>query len=143
MNKVVKPYRHFAEANPMKLMDDFFRGNFWAPENYHATPAVNISKTEKGYLVEVSAPGLNKEDFTLSVDEDQLIIKAEHKSETEENTDKFIKKEFDFRSFTRSFTLDKSLDTASIHATYENGVLKINISRKAEEPKLVQNIEIK
>lgn len=143
MNRIIRPYRQLAETSPLRYFDNASRGGFWGIDQSNSLPAVNILKKENGYQIEVSAPGMNKEDFSIAIEENQLVIKAEHKNQSEENKDQYIRKEFDFHKFSRSFTLDKSIDTASIQASYENGILNIHIAKKAEEPKVIQQIEIK
>ena len=128
MRNLIKPYRAFPEHSPVRLFDEFFKtglNSFWGNDQYQDTPAINISQTDTGYLLEVSAPGLEKEDFSIELEADQLVLKAERKSEKETTIENVIKKEFDFSSFKRSFHLSEDLDRDSIGASYENGILKI------------------
>jgi HSP20 family protein len=61
-----------------------------------------------------------------------LTISAEKKAEVKDENGKSIRKEFSFRSFKRSFTLDEKIDTARINARYENGILKLDLAKKDE-----------
>lgn len=104
--------------------NDFETGNkFFVP--------VNISENENGYRMEIVAPGFSKEQFQVNLDKNMLTISAEKNNETESN-DKEIRTEYSYASFRRSFTLDKDIDGESISAEYINGVLVLNLPKKAE-----------
>lgn len=96
-------------------------------------PAVNIVETEGGYRIELAAPGLKKEDFTISHDGDQLKISAEKAGENEEKKEKYNRKEFSFHSFQRIFTLPETVDASKITAAYDAGILNISIPKKEIE----------
>ena len=98
----------------------------------HFAPAVNIHETTDGYHVELNVPGRNKEDFKVSIDNHLLTIAFEQK-ETIENKDyKTLRREFSFKSFNRSFTLDEKVNADAIQAKYENGILKLYLPKKEE-----------
>lgn len=146
MKPIVRPGNTVREGFPVRIFDDlFFNGinRFWGNDQAAEIPAANISKTENGYTLDISAPGLEKSDFTITYDDGRLNISAERKSESNESSAEYIKREFNYTKFNRSFTLDETLDPERIDAAYENGILKINISRRAEAPKLLKQIEIK
>jgi HSP20 family protein len=92
----------------------------------------NIHETKDGYHVELSAPGRNKEDFSINIVNGLLTISFEKKEETENKEYKTIRKEFGYRSFKRSFSLDEKINTTGIQAKYENGVLKVYLPKKEE-----------
>ncbi|MFL5740758.1 MAG: Hsp20/alpha crystallin family protein [Flavisolibacter sp.] len=130
------------------LMDDFFtsmpslfREDFKA-FNGHSSVPVNVKETEDGYILEVVAPGLTKEDFKIDLENNLLTISAERKEEKENSTEKHVKREYSFASFKRSFTLDDSVDVAQIAAKYLNGVLTLNLPRKAEVKEAAKQISI-
>lgn len=102
----------------------------------------NIHETKDGYHVELSAPGRNKEDFKINLDNGLLTISFEKKEETENTEYKTIRKEFSFRSFKRSFNLDDKINTGGIQAKYENGVLKLYLPKKEEAVVAPQQIAI-
>ena len=93
---------------------------------------VNIKEGKDSYQIEVVAPGLDKADFKLNVDQNLLTISAEKKNETKSENDKQIRREFNYQSFKRTFTLDDSIETDKIDAKYENGVLHISLPKKEE-----------
>ncbi|MFL5789395.1 MAG: Hsp20/alpha crystallin family protein, partial [Flavisolibacter sp.] len=103
---------------------------------------VNIKEKEKGYSLEVVAPGFTKEDFRISLEKDLLTISAEKKSETDNNSEKLILKEYSFKSFKRSFTVSDDIDIENIEAKYENGVLLINLPRKEQVKETTKQISI-
>lgn len=137
---------------PVTFGDAFLRDFFDAtPKAFNHTsksvPAVNILENEHSFHVELAAPGLKKEDFNVAVEENILTISSEVKTEKEENDQKgrFTRKEFSYQSFSRSFTLDtEHVDIDNISANYENGVLSLEIPKKAlPESKGKKTIEIK
>ena len=111
--------------------------NRFVTANFKQFPAVNVKEEENGYGLEVVAPGWEKEDFKIRLDKNLLTIGAEKKEVTENKNDKLIKKEYVQSSFERSFWLDKTIDAEKIDAKYENGVLTLNLPKRAEvkEPK--------
>ena len=93
--------------------------------------------------MEVAAPGLEKEDFMITLEGNLLTISSTKKNETEDRTGQYMRKEFSYQSFSRSFELAKDVvDEERIQARYENGVLKLNIPKtekaKKQEPKLIE-----
>jgi len=130
------------------LMDDFFatvpsifRDDFVTPTFRSFTP-VNVKETENGYVLEVVAPGFQKDDFKINLDNNTLTIFVDKKDETENNNEKFIRKEFKQQSFSRSFTIDENIDADSISAKYVNGILTLNLAKKQEVKPPVKEISI-
>ena|SRR5690606_24490065 len=97
-------------------------------------PAVNIQETEDAFLVEVAAPGKTREDFNIELDNDVLTISAEERkeNETSEKNGRFTRKEFSYTNFKRAFSLPETVNNEEISASYENGVLMINLPKKEE-----------
>lgn len=91
---------------------------------------VNIKESEKSYGLEVVAPGFEKTDFKVDLDQNILTISAERKNETAVENEKQVRKEYSYRSFKRSFTLDEHIDSSNIEANYVNGVLTLNLPKK-------------
>ncbi|MEZ4904969.1 MAG: Hsp20/alpha crystallin family protein [Spirosomataceae bacterium] len=110
--------------------------------NNYGVPAVNIAENDNGFRLEVAAPGLNKENFKVNLENNVLTISAQHEQKNEENTDKYTRKEFNYTSFSRSFTLPNTVDGEKIAATYTNGVLHVEIPKKEEAKRLPRVIEI-
>ena len=93
-------------------------------------PPVNIVEKAASYQVELSAPGFEKADFAIKLEGNILNISTEQKVETKEETDKLIRKEFSYKGFKRSFTIDEKIDAENIAAKYENGILKLELPKK-------------
>lgn len=127
----------FDNMMPNKWDRMFFDDN-WS----NVTAPVNIKETDKAYMLDVIAPGLNKEDFNIDVEKDVLTISFEHNEEKSESTDKMIRNEYQFRSFKRSFTLGEKINVADINASYNNGVLSITLPKMEETPATTKKIEI-
>jgi HSP20 family protein len=113
--------------------DDDFLPSFW---NGKRMPAVNISETEKEFLVEVAAPGMTKKDFQVMVEEGMLKIRAEKEEKKEEKEKDYHRREYNFESFERLFRLPENVDPDSVKARYEEGILKISLKKiEVKEPK--------
>ena len=130
------------------LMDDFFspfpslfRDDVMPGAFKHLAP-VNVKESEGGYILEVIAPGLEKEDFKIDLEQNMLTISAEKKSEQDNSKEKEIRKEYRFQSFKRSFTVDDTIDADLISAKYVNGVLTLNLPKKAEVKEETKQISI-
>jgi HSP20 family protein len=130
------------------FVDEFFNGSF-LPRFYDldwnskhtSIPAINVEETEKAYNIEVAAPGLERKDLKVAVNDGVLTISSEKKVENEEKNDKYIRHEFGYTSFARSFTLPEETNVDKIEATHKNGVLHITIPK--EEAKVIPSKEIK
>lgn len=125
-----------------ELFDSFFTDGY-PQKPLHKVPAVNVSETEHAFTLDLAAPGLKKEDFKIALEKDVLTISAEVSNEVKEEGKKFNKKEFSYNAFSRSFNLPDLVDHGKIEATYENGVLQVNIPKKEEAKVLTRQIEIK
>ena len=112
------------------LFNDFFNERHETP----FLPAVNIKESGDAFTLEVSAPGRNKEDFKIELNNNQLTLSAENKEERSETDDtgKFTRREFRLSSFKRSFTLPHTVANDKIEANYENGVLTLSLPKREE-----------
>ncbi|MFH1160040.1 MAG: Hsp20/alpha crystallin family protein [bacterium] len=95
-------------------------------------PTANIMEKPEGFELEIAAPGLKKEDFKINLENAVLTISSEMEDEKREEGKNYTRKEFYYGSFSRSFTLPKSVDTEKIKADYDNGILRIDLPKKAE-----------
>ena len=119
------------------LVDDFFSElpvvyKNDAGQEWKGFAPVNIKENGGNYHIEVVAPGFEKADFKINLDQDILTISAEKKDENKQENEKQIRKEYSFRSFKRSFTLDEKVNAENIEAKYANGVLTLNLPKKEE-----------
>ena len=133
------------------LFDRFFENDLfdWSNRNYSNTntslPSVNVKEDNEAFEVEMAAPGFEKKDFKIEINNSVLTVSSEKKVENEtKEGQQFTRKEFSFQSFSRSFTLPNIVEGDKISAKYENGILKIGIPKKEEaKPKPLRQIEIK
>lgn len=132
------------------VLNDFFNRDWldWNNRNFSDTnttlPAVNIAETADCFEVELAAPGFDKADFKIEVNNNVLIVSSEKRveKETKENQ-QFTRREFSYQSFSRSFTLPETVEEDKISARYDEGILKVNIPKKDEaKTKPVKAIEI-
>ncbi|MEI9943165.1 MAG: Hsp20/alpha crystallin family protein [Chitinophagaceae bacterium] len=117
------------------LVDDFFSElpvlyKNDATQDWKGFAPVNIKENEGNYNIEVVAPGFEKADFKINLDQNILTISAEKKNEVKNENEKQIRKEYNYRSFKRSFTLDEKVNAENIEAKYANGVLTLNLPKK-------------
>ena len=122
------------------LFNEFFGEPALAKFNKRE-PSANIKENEDSFGIELVVPGFKKDAFKVEVHERNLTISAEEKSASEEKTETFLRKEYSFGSFSRSFRLPNTVDSDKIEASYEDGVLNLTIPKKEEakpkEPKLI------
>ena len=129
------------------IFNDFF-GNEWVEKTNAASPAINIKESDSEYKVEVAAPGMTKDDFSIKIDADnQLIVSMEKKEEhkDENKKEKYLRREFAYTQFQQIMILPDNVEKDKIEAKVENGVLQIDIPKKqiAVEEKKVKEIAIK
>ena len=131
----------FNHAHPAesisKWIDNMFNStlsDMMGTDMMMSSPSVIISENEKQYVLHLAAPGLSKQDFNISIDNDQLIISAEQKSESETGEEgRFTRREFNYAAFKRSFPLDDSINREAIQAAYEDGVLKVTLPKLEDD----------
>jgi HSP20 family protein len=104
-------------------------------------PATNIIENDNTFQIELAAPGMQKEDFKINLENNVLTISSEKKTEKKEEMGNYTRKEFQYGTFCRSFTLPKTVETEKIKAVYENGILKMDLPKK-EETKVSKEIQI-
>jgi HSP20 family protein len=117
------------------LTRDFFDfGNdFVVPRLGITVPSVNIKETPKEFMFEVAAPGLERKDFRIELDNRILVISAEKEERKEEEKEnEFFRKEYSYNTFSRSFTLPENILESGIDAKYENGILRVTVPKEKE-----------
>ncbi len=128
------------------LIDEFMNDNlmprFFNWETGQNLPAVNISEGKDEYKIELAAPGLGKEDFKISLDNNVLTISSEKEVTNESTDENLLRREFNFSAFSRSFNLPETVNGEKIKASYNDGVLNITVPKK-EEAKVKPVKEIK
>jgi HSP20 family protein len=117
-----------------EVFNDFFNTDFMPKANATA-PAINVKESDKGYTVELAAPGMTKEDFNVHInDEGNLIIKMEskHEKNEEDKSTRYLRREFSYSRYEQTLILPDDVEKEQISAKVENGVLTVEL------PKLVQ-----
>ncbi len=99
----------------------------------YTQPAVNIIEEKDGFLLDIVVPGIDKNDISIDIDKDELIISSKFEEKEENTTENYIKREYHFGAFKRVFTIPKSIDKNSINAEYKNGILTISLKKREEE----------
>ncbi len=116
------------------VFNDIFATDFM-PKTSATAPAINVKESDKGYIVELAAPGMAKEDFCVHInDEGNLIIKMENKQEKkEENSNmRYLRREFAYSKFEQTLILPDDVDKDQIAARVENGVLTVELPKVVE-----------
>lgn len=145
-----KPLIRKSESLPA-IFNDFFRpweslfdlngGSLLNTLNPVTMPSVNIVENKDNYAVSVAAPGMKKDDFKIDIDANTLTISAEKEEKKEEKEERYTRKEYNYSSFSRSFSLPDWVNKDKIDASYENGLLKL-ILPKTEEAKRIASRHI-
>lgn len=118
-------------------ISDFFQNNWQS-----SGPSVNVTEEEGEYLIDIAAPGLERDDFEVNIKDKNLIVSVKKEKETEKKSEKYLRQEFNYTSFDRQFELPQGVVVDQISAEYHNGVLKINLPKQEQEKEPVRRIEI-
>lgn len=123
------------------MFDDYYFRNCNCASNANMVPAVNIKDEKNNYCIDLMAPGMEKEDFHISLENNVLTISSEQTAKKEEAESNYTRKEYESMSFSRSFTLPKNVNMENIKAEYKNGILEV-VLPKMEEAKMTTNRQI-
>ena len=122
-----------------RYMDSFFGDNFLTPSDriFNHLPSVDVRETEKAYILEAELPGYEEKDIAVRLDGNALTIesKKETGGETgskEDGNRNYLIRERRVSSFTRSFRLPENADGEGISASFKNGILTLEIQKRAE-----------
>lgn len=138
-----------------EIFNDFIN-NEWTPRTNGTEPAINIIENEQAYIVELAAPGMNKQDFNIQINKDNdLVIKMEKKASSENNSEqnnvsnkslstRYLRREFAYSKYQQTLILPEDVELKEIKAKMENGILTITLPKiiVKEEPKVCKEIEI-
>jgi len=134
-------------SNGFSLLENFFneipttfKDDFGI--NLKSSVPVNIKETKDAYLLDVVAPGFEKNDFALNLDKNILTVSGEKKNESKSENAKEIRSEYSHQSFKRVFTLDEKIDGEKIEAKYVNGVLTLNLPKRVEVKASTKEISV-
>lgn len=107
----------------------------------YSKPATNIKETADAYLIELAAPGLSKEDFTLKVEDFQLTISAGRKAKENDEVN-VVNREFFYGEFEKHFILPETIKVDDIEATYDAGILRVHLPKTEEAVHKVRDIAV-
>ena len=109
----------------------FLPAAFKANWNRLVVPPTNIKELDNEFLVELAAPGMQKKDFEVDIDDGRLEIKVEKESETKEEEDRYHRHEYSYNAFYRSFELPENVKSDKISAEYHDGLLTVHLPKAA------------
>ncbi|HZQ19818.1 MAG TPA: Hsp20/alpha crystallin family protein [Terriglobales bacterium] len=135
------PFREFTTLQDR--MNRLFRDSHGDTEEALTTssfaPAVDVYEDEHNITLNIEVPGIDEKDIDIRVENNTLTVHGERKFEKEQKEENFRRVERQYGNFTRSFTLPNTVDTESIQANYDKGILKIQLAKKAEaKPKQIK-----
>jgi HSP20 family protein len=124
--------RVFRESYRGEGQDDSLTASSFAP-------AVDVYEDEHKVTLKIDVPGIDEKDIDIRLENNALTVHGERKIETEEKEENYRRVERQYGSFTRNFTLPTTVDSENVSATYDKGVLKIALPKKAEaKPKQIK-----
>ena len=146
MNRV--KYNPFSDFKPVGIdqfldevsgrsISDLFENNF-----VNVSPSVNIKEDDEGYTIELAAPGIPKEDFSIEINDKSLIIKTDKKEGEIDTTGKTLRKEFNYEVFKRSFFLSDDISQESVTASFDNGILSVRLLKKEDAKPVNKTIKV-
>jgi len=129
-------------------IDEFFGNDFVSNYNDNvanvSVPSVNVVEKADKFVIEVAAPGLKKDDFQIEIDNGVLKISSEKKQEQENKDEKFLRREFSYCSFKRTFSLPETIEVDKVEAKHENGILYVQLPKRDEaKVKPIKQISIR
>jgi HSP20 family protein len=149
MNNLAKKDGVFSTAG--SLVDDFFTKDLFSWNNRSLTPfrssvpSANIEETETVYCIDLAVPGLKKSDFRIELNDKILSVQTEHQEDAEDQSfdGTYQRREFSFHSFYRTFRLPEAADCECINASYNDGILHIEIAKRTDDlPKSTKKIDV-
>lgn len=129
----MRPY--FGRSILSDFFNDFFEENQLPAGINRSVPPVNIMETDDAFKVELAVPGMKKEDFKIEVENGVLTIQASREESSEKEEKNYTRKEFSYSTFSRTFTMPDNISADQISASYEDGVLGLNLPKKEESRK--------
>lgn len=143
-NRIIPSLNSFFNDDLRKDLYDWNEKNFLSIGD--TLPSANVKDSEKEIRIDLAVPGLKKDDFKIQFKNNILSIASEKKDEKTEQDDEgnFLRKEFNYEAFCRTFQLPDNIDEKSIHAAYADGILHIEIGKKIiDSPKSTINVPVK
>jgi HSP20 family protein len=136
------PFREFTTLQDRMnrlFHDSFGEGREEALTTTAFAPPVDVYEDEHNVTLKIEVPGIDEKDIDVRIENNTLTVHGERKFEKEEKEENYRRVERQYGSFTRSFTLPNTVDTETVSANYDKGVLKIKLAKKAEaKPKQIK-----
>lgn len=135
------PFREFTTLQDRmgRLFRDSYGDHDEALTTSTFAPAVDVYEDEHHITLSIEVPGIDEKDIDVRVENNTLTVHGERNFEKEQKEENFRRVERQYGTFTRSFTLPNTVETESIHANYDKGILKIQLAKKAEaKPKQIK-----
>ena len=126
-----------------EVFNDFFYNNNM-PKTNATAPAINVLENENEYIVELAAPGLRKEDFDISINNDgDLVIKMEKKNEVKDEKAHYLRREFAYSKYEQTLILPDDVNKDEVGARMSDGVLNITLPKLNKTvQKVARQIEV-
>lgn len=146
LNRFFNQPTRFSSTNPLAVMtqDPFFRSVFdtdFSPLSTQVVPAMDVIETEKDYSLRLDAPGYTKDQISVDVDGNNLIVKGSASEQKEEQGETWIRRERSQSSFQRSVLLGPNIDPSKIKASLKDGVLHVNVPKDVSKAQARITIE--
>jgi HSP20 family protein len=135
------PYSEFntLQSTLNRVFQDFNRGNDELMTSGTFVPPVDIYEDQNGITLKMEVPGVAQEDIHISLENNTLTVSGERKFEKNEKEENFHRIERRYGAFTRSFSLPNTVDAEKVNASYDNGILSVQLAKKAEaKPKQIK-----
>jgi len=119
-------------------LNGYYPGQLATANAFASMPAVNVAEDQESFHIEVAVPGMKKEDFKINLNNNRLTVSAqqevqkEQETNTENKTPKYVRREFSYSTFQRTFSLPKSVNGDKVEATYTDGILHIALPKREE-----------
>jgi len=124
--------RRFLPSFDDDMFGKDFLKDFFDYESNPSVPDINVREDKDKYTIEVAAPGLDKKDFEVDIQNNVLTISSEKEHKDENKDENYLRREFSYSSFQRSFSLPESVNIEDIKAKHEKGVLYVELPKKKE-----------
>src|SRR5258708_2354203 len=122
-----------------RLFQDYNRGSDELTTSGSFVPAVDVYDDEHNLVLKMEVPGVDQKDIDIRLENNTLTVRGERNFEKEEKEENFHRIERRYGAFARSFTLPNTVDPENVNASYENGILKIQLAKRAEaKPKQIK-----
>jgi len=120
--------------------EDRFSNGFWGKQL--TVPSANVTESKEDYKISIAVPGYKKSEFNIDVNGNMLTVSSEREEDKQEKDERHTRKEYNYSSFSRTFTLPDEVSKDKIDAVYEDGVLKLTLPKKEEAKKMMMSKHI-